>query len=149
MECVRRIVNSNDLSSFFSLPRSFLNKKIEVLITPIEEDKSVDSTDLINSCIADAESRYKIVNGNKCNFVIPQPLLDQLYKIHYEEKPLISIRDDSIKVTLFHDGRKNIIDYKSEVPNAVFITKFNSDANKRSLDISEIKINKLSSYFGA
>lgn len=149
MECVRRIVNSNDLSSFFSLPRSFLNKKIEVLITPIEEDKSVDSTDLINSCIADAESRYKIVNGDKCKFVIPDALLEQLYKIQYEEKPLISIRNDSLKITLFHEGRKNIIDYKSEYTNAIFITKFNSDDNKRSLEMTELKINKLSSYFGA
>ena len=50
MECLRRIVNSNDLSPFISLPRSFLNKKIEVLITPVEED-TTDSSELINSCI--------------------------------------------------------------------------------------------------
>ena len=45
MECLRRVVNSNDLNSLFSLPRSFLNKKIEVIITPIEDGN--DSSTLI------------------------------------------------------------------------------------------------------
>lgn len=149
MECLRRIVNSNDLTPFFSLPRNFLNKKIEVLITPVEEDKDYNSFELINSCIEDAESRYRIVNGKKCKVDLPQPLLEQLYKIRYEEKPLISIRDDSLKITLFHNGRKNIIDYKNACPNAIFITEFIPDAKKRLMKMSELKINKLSGYFGA
>ena len=148
MECLRRVVNSNDLNSLFSLPRSFLNKKIEVIITPIEEDVN-DSSELIDSCIEDAKSRYKIVNGNNCSIDIPQILLKQLYKIRYEEKPLISIRNDSLKITLFHEGRKNIIDYKSNCPNGIFITEYIPDAKKRIMKISELKINKLSGYFGA
>ena len=148
MECLRRVVNSNDLNSLFSLPRSFLNKKIEVIITPIEEDVN-DSSELIDSCIEDAKSRYKIVNGNNCSFDIPQNLLKQLYKIRYEEKPLVSIRDDSLKITLFHEGRKNIIDYRSTCPNGVFITEYIPDAKKRVMKISELKMNKLSGYFGA
>ena len=147
MECLRRVVNSNDLNSLFSLPRSFLNKKIEVIITPIEEDVN-DSSELIDSCIEDAKSRYKIVNGNNCSFDIPQILLKQLYKIRYEEKPLVSIRDDSLKITLFHEGKKNIIDYKSNCPNGIFITEYIPDAKKRIMKISELKINKLSGYFG-
>ena len=139
MECLRRIVNSNDLSPFISLPRSFLNKKIEVLITPVEEDSN-DSSELINSCIEDAKSRYKIVNGNTCNFEIPQTLLHQLYKITYEEKPLVSIREDALKVTLFYKGKKNIIDYKSAFPNTIFITEYIPDAKKRVMKISELKI---------
>ncbi len=148
MECLRRIVNSNDLSPFISLPRSFLNKKIEVLITPVEEDSN-DSSELIKSCIEDAKSRYKIVNGKACNFDIPHQLLQQLYRITYEEKPLVSIREDSLKITLFHKGKKNIIDYKNNCPNAVFITEYIPDAKKRIMKISELKINKLSGYFGA
>lgn len=148
MECLRRIVNSNDLTPFISLPRSFLNKKIEVLITPVEEDVT-DSSVLIESCIEDAKSRYKIVNGSSCSFDIPQALLQQLYKIKFEEKPLVSIRDDSLKVTLFHEGKQNIIDYKSACPTAVFITEYIPDAKKRKMKISELKINKLSGYFGA
>ena len=140
MECVRRIVNSNDLSPLISLPRSFLNKKIEVLITPVEEDVN-DSSELINSCIEDAKSRYKIVNGNTCNFEIPQTLLHQLYKITYEEKPLVSIREDSLKITLFYKGKKHIIDYKRACPNAIFITEYIPDAKKRLMKISELKIN--------
>ena len=147
MECLRRVVNSNDLNSLFSLPRSFLNKKIEVIITPIEDGN--DSAALIDSCIEDAKSRYKIVNGNNCSFDIPQILLKQLYKIRYEEKPLVSIRDDSLKITLFHEGRKNIIDYRSTCPNGVFITEYIPDAKKRIMKISELKMNKLSGYFGA
>ena len=146
MECLRRVVNSNDLNSLFSLPRSFLNKKIEVIITPIEDGN--DSSELIDSCIEDAKSRYKIVNGNNCSFDIPQTLLKQLYKIRYEEKPLVSIRDDSLKITLFHEGRKNIIDYRSTYPNGIFITEYIPDAKKRIMKISELKINKLSGYFG-
>ena len=147
MECLRRVVNSNDLNPFFSLPRSFLNKKIEVIITPIEEDAD-DSSKLIDSCIEDAKSRYKIVNGNNCSFDIPQTLLKQLYKIKYEEKPLVSIRDDSLKITLFHEGKKNIIDYRSTCPNGIFITEYIPDSKKRIMKISELKINKLSGYFG-
>ena len=146
MECLRRVVNSNDLNSLFSLPRSFLNKKIEVIITPIEDGN--DSSALIDSCIEDAKSRYKIVNGNNYSFDIPQTLLKQLYKIRYEEKPLVSIRDDSLKITLFHEGRKNIIDYRSTCPNGIFITEYIPDAKKRIMKISELKINKLSGYFG-
>ena len=148
MECLRRIVNSNDLSPFISLPRSFLNKKIEVLITPVEEDVN-DSSDLIKSCIEDAKSRYKIVNGNPCVFEISQTLLQQLNKIKYEEKPIVSLRDDSLKITLFYKGKKHIIDYKSACPNAIFITEYIPDAKKRVMKISELKINKLSGYFGA
>ena len=112
MECLRRVVNSNDLNSLFSLPRSFLNKKIEVIITPIEEDAN-DSSELINSCIEDAKSRYKIVNGNNCSLDIPQNLLKQLYKIRYEEKPLISIRDNTLKITLFMKVKKILLIIKA------------------------------------
>ena len=81
MECLRRIVNSNDLSPFISLPRSFLNKKIEVLITPVEEEIN-DSSELINSCIEDAKSRYKIVNGethdNAMKDLKPYPFRDTI-----------------------------------------------------------------------
>ncbi len=148
MECLRRIVDSNDLTPFISLPRSFLNKKIEVLITPVEEEVN-DSSELIRSCIEDAKSRYKIVNGNTCDFDIPKTLLQQLYRIKFEEKPLISIRNDSLKITLFYEGRKNIIDYKNTCPNAIFVTEYIPDAKKRIMKISELKINKLSGYFGA
>ena len=117
-------------------------------LTPVEEDVT-DSSVLIESCIEDAKSRYKIVNGSSCNFDIPQALLQQLYKIKFEEKPLVSIRDDSLKVTLFYKGKQNIIDYKSACPNAIFITEYIPDAKKRKMKISELKINKLSGYFGA
>ena len=93
-------------------------------------------------------STAKHYNGNNCSIDIPQNLLKQLYKIRYEEKPLVSIRDDLLKITLFHEGKKNIIDYKSTCPNGIFITEYIPDAKKRIMKISELKINKLSGYFG-
>ena len=57
MECIRRVVNANDLNSFLSLPRSFMNKTIEVLITPIENGSVSESEKLIEECLDDARSR--------------------------------------------------------------------------------------------
>ena len=149
MECLRRVVNSNDLNPFLSLPRTFLNRKIEILITPMEDEKTYDSSDLINNCIEDARSRYKIVNGKKCAVSVPYSLLKQLNRIAFEEKTLISLRNDSVKITLFYKGEKNIIDYKFNLPDRIFITNYKQSENKRILNISETKIENLSCHFGA
>jgi hypothetical protein len=53
-----------------------------------------------------------------------------------------------LKITLFHDGKKNIIDYRSTCPSAIFITEYIPDTKKRIMKISELKINKLSGYLG-
>ena len=89
----------------------------------------------------------KHYNGNNCSFDIPQNLLQQLYKIRYEEKPLVSIRDDLLKITLFHEGKKNIIDYKSTCPNGIFITEYIPDAKNHIMKMSDLKMNRLSGYF--
>ncbi len=149
MECLRRVVDSNDLISLLSLPRSFLNKKVEIFITPVDDNSKSDSTKLIENCINDARCRYKIANGKKCNVVIPSFLLNQLYKINFEETPLISIRDGSAKITMFYKGKKNIIDYNFDFPDRVIISSFKNEDNKRIMDMSELKIEKLSGYFGA
>ena len=149
MECVRRVVNANDLNSFLSLPRSFMNKTIEVLITPIENESVSESEKLIEECLDDARSRYKVVNGKSCNIVVPVFLIKQLKQINYEEKPLISLRNDSVKVTMFHKGRKSIIDYKFDLPDKAFLTTIYNTENKRMMDLSELKIEKLSEFLGA
>ena len=37
MEFVRKIVNSEDLKNIIEIPSSLINKKVELLIIPIEE----------------------------------------------------------------------------------------------------------------
>lgn len=148
MECIKTIVNSNDLAPFFPLPRSFLNRKIEVLITPVE-DKEIDSSKIVSDCIQDAYSRYKIANGKDCLYKVPENLIFQLEKIKFEDKPLISIRDDSVKITLFYNSKKYIIDYKDLCPEIVFVSNFHSAQNgKREMDIKEIPVFDLASLFG-
>ena len=80
---------------------------------------------------------------------MPVFLIKQLKQINYEEKPLISLRDDSVKVTMFYKGRKNIIDYKFDLPDKAFVTTIYNTENKRMVDLSELKIEKLSEFLGA
>jgi len=40
MTALRKIVNSSDLSNVFDLPPSFLNKKVEIIVFPVEEKKN-------------------------------------------------------------------------------------------------------------
>jgi len=40
MDFIRKIVNSNDLESIVSLPNELKNKKVEMLILPLEEKES-------------------------------------------------------------------------------------------------------------
>ena len=145
MECVRRIVNSNDLNPFMMLPRSFSNRKVEVLITPIDEKKSANS-DFIDSCVTDAFARYKVVNGKNCDFHIPENLLFELKAIDFDEKPLFSIRDDSLKVVMFKNGDKFTIDYKEICPDIVMISSFSTDSlGKRTMNIHEVAVDSLMS----
>lgn len=148
MECVKTIVNSNDLNSFISLPRSFLNRKIEVLITPIDESENTTSNKIIEDCIQDAYARYKIVNNKECLYKMPKKLITQLEKINYAEKPLISIRDDSVKITLFYNEKKYVVDYKDLCPNIVFISNIYTEKDKREMNVKEVSVEKLASYFG-
>lgn len=148
MECVKTIVNSNDLNSFISLPRSFLNRKIEVLITPIDESENASSDNIIEDCIQDAYARYKIVNNKESLYKMPKKLVTQLKKINYAEKPLISIRDDSVKITLFYNEKKYVIDYKDLCPNIVFISNICTEKDKREMNVQEVSVEKLASYFG-
>ena len=149
MECVRRIVNSNDLSPFLMLPRSFSNRKVEVLITPIDENNS-DKSDFIDVCVEDALARYKVTNGKNCEFHIPENLISELKKIDFDEKPLLSIRDDSLKVVMFKGGNKFTIDYKEFCPDIVMVSTFSTDsAGKRGMDIHEIAVDSLVGFFEA
>ena len=147
MECIRRIVNSNDLTPSLMLPRSFSNRKVEILITLIDDEKS-ETSGFIDSCIEDAIARYKIANGRDCAFHIPEELISELKLINFDEKPLFSIRNDSFKVVMFKDGKKYNIDYKESCPDIVMISNFSTDSSgKRLMNISEIAVNSLSKFF--
>ena len=149
MECVRRVINSNDLNPFLMLPRSFSNRKVEVLITPIEEKMS-DNSDFIDYCLKDAYSRYKVVNGKDSEVEIPKELLLALKEIAYDEKPLISIRDNSLKVVLFKNEKKYTIDFKSICPDIVMVSNLYTDSDgNRTMNINEVKISALSDFFEA
>ena len=149
MECVRRIVNSNDLNPFFMLPRSFFNRKVEILITPIDEN-TTENSDFIDSCVKDALARYKAVHEKNCGFTVQETLLAELKAIDYDEKPLFSIRDDSLKVVLFKNGKKYTIDYKEICPEIVMVSNFSVDsAGKRVMNIREVAVNSLSKFFEA
>ena len=39
MEFVRKIINSNDIESIVKLPTELKNKRVEILILPVEENK--------------------------------------------------------------------------------------------------------------
>ena len=148
MECEKRIVNSNDLAQFFSLPRSFFNKRIEVLMTPVEDLSISDSSAVVQECIQDACTRYRIVNGRQCSYKIPDALVCQFNKINFVDKPLFSIRDDSLKVTLYYNAKKYLIDYKNQCPDVVYVSSFRIDGhNRRSMDIKEMSISNLARYF--
>ena len=41
MNYLRKIINSEDIETLFDLPEELRNKKLEVLISPIEEEKEV------------------------------------------------------------------------------------------------------------
>ena len=41
MNYLRKIINSEDIETLFDLPEELRNKKLEVLILPIEEEKEV------------------------------------------------------------------------------------------------------------
>lgn len=40
MEFIRKVVNGVDLKDFIEIPNSLINKKVEILIFPIEEIKT-------------------------------------------------------------------------------------------------------------
>lgn len=40
MEFVRKVVNGTDLINIVEMPNSLINKKVEILIFPIEENKT-------------------------------------------------------------------------------------------------------------
>ena len=149
MECVRRIVNSNDLDPLLMLPRSFSNRKVEILITPVDEKTSVDS-DFIDACLEDAFARYKIVNEKDCAFHIQEKLLSGLKSIDYDEKPLFSIRDDSLKVVMFRSGKKYTVDYKDMCPDIVMISTFSTDSSgNKVMNVTEVPVDSISKFFEA
>lgn len=45
MEFVRKIINSNDIESIVKLPTELKNKKVEILILPVEESKKSQNFD--------------------------------------------------------------------------------------------------------
>lgn len=45
MEFVRKIINSNDIESIVKLPTELKNKKVEILILPVEENKKQQDFD--------------------------------------------------------------------------------------------------------
>ena len=45
MEFVRKIINSNDIESIVKLPTELKNKKVEILILPVEESKKQKTFD--------------------------------------------------------------------------------------------------------
>ena len=42
MDFIRKIINSDDIESIVSLPNDLKNKKVEILILPLEEKKEFD-----------------------------------------------------------------------------------------------------------
>ena len=48
MNYLRKIINSEDIETLFDLPEELRNKKLEVLILPIEEEKDVAIKDEFN-----------------------------------------------------------------------------------------------------
>ncbi|MFP4021017.1 MAG: hypothetical protein ACLFUK_05375, partial [Halanaerobium sp.] len=45
MEFVRKIIDSNDIESIVKLPTELKNKKVEILILPVEEGKKPQNFD--------------------------------------------------------------------------------------------------------
>ncbi len=45
MEFVRKIINSNEIESIVKLPTELKNKKVEILILPVEEGKKQKNFD--------------------------------------------------------------------------------------------------------
>jgi len=45
VEFVRKIINSNDIESIVKLPTELKNKKVEILILPVEESKKSQNFD--------------------------------------------------------------------------------------------------------
>lgn len=45
MEFVRKIINSDDIESIVKLPTELKNKKVEILILPVEENKKQQDFD--------------------------------------------------------------------------------------------------------
>ena len=57
-------------------------------------------------------------------------------------------KTERLEKLIYENNPKNIIDYRSNCPNGIFITEYIPDSKKRIMKISELKINKLSGYFG-
>ena len=54
MEAIRRYIDANSLMSVMALPESFINRKLEVLVFPIDEQevaKKVDVESVVQSLI--------------------------------------------------------------------------------------------------
>ena len=56
MEVVRKVVDSNSLMSFMNLPKTFRNRKLEVIVLPVEENseevkKTADVSTVVQSLI--------------------------------------------------------------------------------------------------
>lgn len=150
MECVRAVVDSSNLRPILSLPRSFWNRKLEIIITPVEDTPDEGAEKVISDCIADALARYRIVSGKEFNGGFPSALRQQLVKLPYKNAPLISIRDDSVKVTLFYGSEKYIIDYKDICPDIVIISRIRMNPDgKRIIEMKETPVGGLCDFFEA
>lgn len=56
MEVVRKVVDANSLMSFMNLPKTFRNRKLEVIVLPVEENseevkKTADVSTVVQSLI--------------------------------------------------------------------------------------------------
>lgn len=51
MEVVRKFIDSNNLMSILALPENFRNRKLEIIVLPVEEPASAESSEDISSII--------------------------------------------------------------------------------------------------
>ena len=131
------------------LPRTFLNRRVEVLVTPVEDAVMQPSVNVVQNALEDAKTRFKVVHGKPFDCNVSERFLMQLNQLAYSEPPLISLREDSIKVTMFYNGQKYIIDYKTDCPDIIMLSKWEADTcGKRMLVITEVSVDKLTDCFG-
>lgn len=51
MEVIRKFIDSNNLMSILALPENFRNRKLEIIVLPVEESASAESSEDISSII--------------------------------------------------------------------------------------------------
>lgn len=65
MEVVRKFVDASKLMTFMSLPKAFQNKKLEIIVLPVEEEvqemeQEIDISDTVQSLIGSIPNDSKL-----------------------------------------------------------------------------------------